>query len=483
MDYINPTEMRVIDKNSPYFGVDLSKLMDNAGRAIFEELEKISDMKKKTLTIIAGPGNNGGDGFVAASYLYKKGYTPKVHLVGSKEKIKTRESRRALSELEDTGVKVEVAEKFGEIEYTADIIVDALLGTGIKGEPREPYNGMIKEINGSNAFKVSIDVPSGLGTSTVVGADLVIALHMVKEGTEGFETVVRDIGIPEKAANYVGPGDLIARLSREKDSHKGNNGRVMVLAGSSDYSGAPVLTGRGALAADCDLVTLFVPDSILNAVRTYLPDFIIRSYNGDYLNPRAVERLVDFSKSQDVCVVGPGLGVADESGTALNTLLSRIKIPVVIDADGLKLVDRKVLTGLEGVITPHKTEFAKLTGEKLPDGLEGRRDVLKHWANRLSATILLKSRVDIIASPDGRAKFNETGNAGMTVGGTGDVLAGIVGGFLSQGMNDFSAACSAAFVNGSAGDALYQFKGYGYTASDVAKEIPYTIKRLFDLYE
>jgi NAD(P)H-hydrate epimerase len=482
MEYINPSEMRAIDINSSYFGVGFRELMDNAGSAVFEELEKIKGLKNKKIIILCGTGNNGGDGFVSAGKLADFGHTPKVYFVGKKSQIRTKESRAGLSELEERGVEVNGVSKADEIDFGADIILDGLLGTGLKGGLRDPIKSLIKRTNSSKGFKVSIDVPSGLGTKTTLKSDLVVALHMAKEGTEGCNTVVRDIGIPKKATTFVGPGDLVVNLKREDKSHKGDNGRVMVVAGCKDYVGAPILTGLGALYAGCDLVTLFVPESILDAARSYAPDFIVHGYKGDYFNSGAVERLLDFSKSQDACVIGPGLGVSVEIKTALNSILEDLKIPHVIDADGLKQVDTEVLKASNAVITPHAMEFEKLIGVKIPETLDDRKKIVQKRSRELSTTILLKSSVDIISSPGGRLKLNETGNPGMTVGGTGDVLAGVVGSYISQGLNSFEAASCAAFVNGAAGDTLYQFKGFGYSASEVAKEIPYTVKRFFDLY-
>jgi NAD(P)H-hydrate epimerase len=474
--------MRAIDINSSYFGVGFSELMDNAGSAVFEELKKIKGLKNKKIMILCGTGNNGGDGFITASKLADFGPTPKVYLVGKKTEVRTQEAMAALSELEERGVKVNEVSKADEIDFDVDIILDALLGTGIKGEPRDRIKSLIERTNSSKGFKVSIDVPSGLVTKTTLNPDLVVALHMAKEGTEGYNAVVKDIGIPKKATTYVGPGEVVQNLKRDVKSHKGENGRVMVVAGSKEYAGAPVLTGLGALYAGCDLVTLFVPESILEAARNYAPDFIVRGYYGDYLNSGAVERLLDFSNGQDVCVIGPGLGVSDEIKTALNSILQNLKIPFVVDADGLKQVDSGLLKTSNAVITPHASEFEKLTGETVPATLDKSIGMIERWSRDLSTTILLKSPVDIISSPRGRSKLNETGNPGMTVGGTGDVLAGAVGSYVSQGLNGFEAASCAAFVNGAAGDTLYQFKGYGYIASDVAKEIPYTVKRFFDLY-
>jgi NAD(P)H-hydrate epimerase len=482
MEYINPTEMRALDINSAYFGVGFRRLMENAGRVIYDEVIKIDGIKGKKVSIICGLGNNGGDGFETAIYLEKNGFYPKVYRVGKKGGLKTDEAENALTNFEERGGWIREVSDAVDIDYGVDIIIDALLGTGIVGEPREPIKSIINSINSSAAYRVSIDVPSGLGTRTWVASDLVIALHMPKDGSERFKTVVKDIGIPLKASEYVGPGDLILSLGRKPDSHKGENGRVIIVAGSEDYYGAPILTGLGALYSGADLITIFVPESILDSVRSHQPDFIVRGYEGEYLNPKAVDGILDFSKGQDALVIGPGLGVAEPIKNSLNSILTKINIPAVIDADGLKQVEMRVLKQVKGVVTPHIAEFQILSGETLPSSMSERKKVIGEWAKKLSISVLLKSPVDIIASSDGRIKLNETGNPGMTKGGTGDILAGLVGGFLSQGMDNFKAASCAAFVSGAAGDAIYRLKGFNYSASDVTGEIPYTVKRFFDLY-
>jgi NAD(P)H-hydrate epimerase len=285
MEYINPSEMRTLDINSAYFGVGYDELMKNAGRAIFEELLKIDGINEKSVAVLCGPGDNGGDGFVTALNLIKDGFEPEVYLVGKSKDIRTREAKRAFDGLVETGVKVVNVSQPEEISYKAEVILDALLGTGIKGDPKEPYRGIIKEINISDAYKVSLDIPSGLGSKVYVKADLVITLQKAKLGLEDFNATVKDIGIPEKASTHVGPGDLITDLRRSTGSHKGENGRVMVVAGGIEYFGAPILTGLSALGAGADLVTLFVPDSILEAAMSHSPDLIIRGYWVDHLNP------------------------------------------------------------------------------------------------------------------------------------------------------------------------------------------------------
>lgn len=471
MKYITYKEMCILDINSEYFGVPRAKLMENAGKRIFEALKERFKLRNKKIGVFCGTGNNGGDGFVAAMYLAGGGAKVDAILLGSETEIKTPEARKKF-ELIKNKVKAH--------KNNYDIIIDAILGTGIEGEPREPIASAVERINKSKAFKVSVDVPTGLGSRHCVDADLVVTFHAMKRGLEKFNTIVADIGIPREAESFVGPGDLAVNLKRDRESRKGDNGRVLVVGGSDLYYGAPVLSAFGALNSGADLVYVAAPERNYEVTRSFSPDFIVREYPGNFLNQSSVEVVLEAAGSCDSMVIGPGLGAREETRKAVLQILEKIKIPVVIDADALKAVAEKKLKKISAVLTPHAGEFKILSGEEISNLEEKKEAVLRH-AKKLNTTILLKSPVDIIASPGGEAKLNATGNAGMTVGGTGDVLAGVVAGFIAQKLEPFTAACCAAFVNGAAGDELYKLRGYCFTASDLAEEIPYAIKRILEL--
>lgn len=475
MKHITNKEMRILDINSEYFGVPRSTLMENAGKQVFEALRKRFKLKNKKIAVFCGTGNNGGDGFVAARYLASEGAKVDVILLGSEAGIRTPEAREKFGLIKKNR-KVKVLKK---MKNNYDIIIDAILGTGIEGELREPAASAVERINRSGAFKVSVDVPTGIGSRRCVNADLVVTFHAMKRGLEKFDTVVADIGIPKEAESFVGPGVLIVNLKRNKGSRKGDNGKVLVVGGSDLYYGAPVLSAFGALNSGADLVYLAVPEVNYEVTRTFSPDFIVRKYPGGFLSQSSVDAVLELAGGCDSMVIGPGLGNRSETKSAVLEVLKKIKIPVVIDADALKAIaeGRELLKKLNAVLTPHAGEFRILTGEDLSNDLEERKKVVLQQAKKLNAAILLKAPVDIIASQDGRIKLNATGNAGMTVGGTGDVLAGIVASFMAQRLEPFDAACCAAFVNGTAGDELYKSKSYCFTASDVAGELPNTIKK------
>ena len=481
MRVLTSKELKVLDINSTWFGVSVEELMENAGRAFAEELSERVELAGKRVLVLCGSGNNGGDGFVAARYLAERGTRVGVMLA---REPRSSAAKQNLAKLRKLGIMVK---RLREQHLDADIIVDALLGTGIKGEVREPYRSIIEEINRSGAFKVSVDVPSGLneaGEGYCVAADFVVTFHAPKPGLERFPTVVVDIGIPEKASRYVGAGDVVVNLpERRREAHKGDYGRVLIIGGSVEYHGAPLLSALAALNSGVDMVYLAVPEVNFEATRGFSPEFIVRKYGGEYFSTEAIPEVETLLAGVDSVLIGPGLGVREETARGVVELLKRCSKPCVVDADALKALREKLpVKGSKLVLTPHAGEFYALTGERLPQELEERVEVVKEWSRRLGAVILLKGSVDIISSSKGEVKLNETGNPGMTVGGTGDVLAGLTAGLIAQGMSAFPAACSAAFINGYAGDMLLEEKGYTFTALELAAMIPYAIKDIFERF-
>ncbi|MFQ5975068.1 MAG: NAD(P)H-hydrate dehydratase [Candidatus Hydrothermarchaeales archaeon] len=485
-EHITEEEMRSIDINSQYLGVPVLDLMENAGRGVSDAVIDKIDVKNKDVLILCGTGNNGGDGFVAARYLAKKGAKVEAILIGEEEKIRTPESKINWEKIKgEKGISTRIFDGFEKINFDQGIIVDALLGTGVEGELREPIKSIVEGINASTAFKVSVDIPTGLDPKVKrehVRADLVVCLHKSKRGLERFVTVVKDIGIPKEAETIVGPGDLIVNLRRRWDSHKGDNGRVLVVGGSDLYFGAPILAALGALNSGADLSILTVPEINFDISRTYSPDLILRKYRGNYLNRDGIETVGKLLGMCDSLLIGPGLGLKDETRETVLEILKKAKLPVVIDADGIKSLkgELKILKKINSVLTPHAGEFKILTDKNLPDNIEERKGMIRTFAEESGSVVLLKSSVDIIASPTGKVRVNTTGNPGMSGGGTGDVLSGLVAGFLAQGMESFEAACCAAFVNGWSGDSLMDLKGHGFTASDLVDEVPFTIKEILD---
>jgi len=272
---------------------------------------------------------------------------------------------------------------------------------------------------------------------------------------------------------------------RRPDSHKGNFGRLLVVGGGSRYVGAPALVGLAALHSGVDLAIIAAPEKTAWAINSLSPDLITVKLHCQDLEPTALSEVFEELESSTAVVVGPGLGPLPKTLEAVINLARMLRkthpeLPVLFDADSFKALatERDLLKDLPWVMTPHTGEFKILTGYDLPADLKGRAEMAKKAAGELGCVILLKGHVDIIASPDGGLKLNHTGNPGMTVGGTGDVLSGIVGAFLSQGVPPFKAAAAGAWVCGRAGDLCLREKGYEFVASDVIDKIPEVFKEV-----
>ncbi len=278
-------------------------------------------------------------------------------------------------------------------------------------------------------------------------------------------------------------GIQISKLmkARKPDSHKGENGRVMIIGGSLEYYGAPVLAGLGALYSGADLVYLLVPECNFDCSRSLYPDFFVQKYEGENFNMAAAKELVEFAKKKcDSVVIGPGLGKNEGVIEAVKYVVENLNIPTVLDADAiavLKDIERFPLNQII-VATPHQNEFRELVDRDVTVGAKDTQSVvlLRSVAMDLHISILLKGHIDFVTSDDGYMELNENGNAGMTVGGSGDVLAGMVGTFLAQGMPGYDAARLAAYFNGEAGDKLKKLKGFNFSASDLALKLAEVVR-------
>jgi NAD(P)H-hydrate epimerase len=267
---------------------------------------------------------------------------------------------------------------------------------------------------------------------------------------------------------------------REKWSHKGDHGRLLVIGGSRRYKGAPALCGLAALRAGVDLVVIAAPESGADVIASFSPNLITEPLEGDYINPLNLHKLAAMSKKFDAVVIGNGMGLMSKTRDALISLLHSLDLPCVLDADALHLLhDRKDLLRRGWVITPHGHEFYSLSGVKLPNKLEGRVKAVEKFSTEHKATVLLKGYKDVISSGKNTA-INSTGNPYMTVGGTGDVLSGICGAFLAMGVKPFEAAGAAAYLCGEAGNLAAEDLGPGLLPTDVIEKIPAVLKSVLD---
>lgn len=486
---MTPKDMMVADANADAMGIPRTSLMENAGRCLSNVI--INHKEPCKVAIYAGNGGNGGDGFVAARYLINRGFEVEVFLLSDPALIKSSETRLNWEVLQSINqgtspLRLEVVRDSSNLQSTdADVVVDALLGTGVRGNLREPVSTAVDIINQSEGFKVAVDVPtgvdpaSGMVTDKAVHADVTITFHKVKVGLKiaSVEYVgnieVGDIGIPAEAELFTGPGDLLRIKKRDDESHKGQNGKVLVIGGSREYSGAPALAALASLAAGADIVVVACPKELSTVIRSYSPDIIVHPLSSDFLNPKDTDELVKISENFDTVVIGCGIGRESETALAVNDLVVEIEKPMVIDADALKLVGPGVLPRRvhETVITPHAGEFREFSGMGAPPNLQDKIRVVKEVSRESEATVLLKGAVDIIARND-KLKLNSTGNPGMSVGGTGDCLAGLTGALLAQGHDSFEAAFLGAYINGRAGDLALEEYGYNFSATDLLTYIP-----------
>ena len=488
--------MRVLELNSEYLGVSLGTLMQSAGREVARVIENKEKIAGKKIVILCGLGGNGGDGMVAARYLNEGGADVGVYLVGHDQSISspdTRENWSILQNLQDIHsemLRTESDVKLCKSIDQADIIIDALLGFGVKSKVREPILTAVKRINKTSAKKYAIDIPTGIDSDTgevhgaAVIADATITLHTPKVGMDKAKTNVGKlftvpIGIPPEANRIAGPGDLwLFNRPRRPTSHKGQFGRILVVGGSDVFSGAPALSGLAALRTGADLVSVIVPNPVLEAVRGYSPNLMVSGLDENVLTGASVDNVIKKAEGNDVIAIGPGLGLAEDTMHATQFIIEALRKrskAQVIDADGLKsLSGSKIKFNSEDcIITPHWAELETIMDQKLGDAkfLENRVEKALLAAKQFNAVVLLKGAIDVIAHPDGRYKTNKTGVPAMTVGGTGDVLTGIAATLLSRGEGAFYAAAAAAYVSGRAGEAAYSELGDHITATDCIDKI------------
>ena len=484
-DVLTPIEMRATDKNTEYNHIPTIVLMENAGSKISDYI--ISNYpEKKKVSIYSGTGGNGGDGFVIARHLLNHGYKVRLFLLSKPENIKNKDSKLNFESIRiidqtDKNLNLSIITDSSQVSPdNSDVIVDAILGTGVNGKLREPVSSVIDAINYSPAIVVSVDVPSGMDPENglvqdkCVVAHETLTLHKMKKGLVNAQqsyvgkVSVLDIGIPKVSEEYVGQGDLLKIKIPENDSHKGQNGSVLIVGSNPDYVGAVVFAAEAALSQGIDLVFIMAPESSANIIKQYNPEFIVRSVPGKVLSMDAYDAFLDLERKVDAILIGSGSGIMEETSDLFNEIISTTKKPIVIDADALKLVSKDMLTE-NIVVTPHAYEFKQLFGGDVPEKLEDKIDLLTDLSKEHNCNILLKGVIDVIACPDDY-KLNRTGNQGMTIGGTGDLLAGLTVALAAKNTL-FEAAYLSSFILGQAADKVLEEKGFNYRIKDILKEL------------
>ena len=452
----------IIDSNCKYYGLDTPILMENAGRGVASEIEKRFGTRNK-IAVFCGLGNNGGDGFVAARYLSKENRVT-VYLIGDPENIKEGAAVskwNLLKHLDIEKILIKDSSDIEKIRPDFEIYVDAIFGVGVKGTLRRPYSDVINKVNEINGVKVSIDVASPYFMPNVV-----VSLHTPKEGA----TTVVDIGIPKEFNNLTGPGYVNKLNKRSSDSHKGDNGKVLVIGGSEEYHGAPIYASLAASYLS-DLVYIVSPKKCAKVIKSYSPDFIVFPTEESHFVLDDVEYLKTLSDKADSILLGVGMGRDQETIDTVLEFLKNISCKkIIIDADGLFAIkgNLDLLKKNDVCVTPHHSEYRMVFDEHLT------QDNILLNAEKYKTSIVCKGEVDLIS--DGKKVIkNFTGNAGMTTGGTGDILAGLITAFSTKGTL-LEAACAGTFLNGLAGEITAEEIGMNCRSSDILDRIPKALK-------
>jgi len=495
---VSVEDMRAWEVNSVWWGVSLSKLMENAGRAVADAISCIvGDVRDRRVVVYAGRGGNGGDGIVAARHLASRGANVEVHLVFDPALTTHPDTRENLAYiLKSTRVKVVTPYSRGWLEATdADIAIDAILGVGVRGPLRSPVRDAVKAFNETRGLRVAVDVPTGLDPDTGVAAegaaraDVTVTMHKPKRGLYANQgplyagrVLVADIGLPREAEEYAGPGDVASRIPvRPPEAYKGLGGRVLVIGGSQYYVGAPVIAAKAAAVSGADLVYLAAPQHIAfqATVENLYIIPIVRGPPEEFL-----ENLRRLLARVHVVVFGPGMGVTEETRRILEFLVDNMRgRPLVIDADGLKiLAELKPRLWSEAILTPHRGEAGMLLGVEVDPLKANALDLARRVASLYNATVVVKAPVDAICDPRGSCRLNKTGHPAMAVGGTGDALTGIIASFIARRVamgrsaDPLNTVAAAAYICGRAGELAVEEKGETITPLDVVDKIQAAIK-------
>jgi NAD(P)H-hydrate epimerase len=500
MRLVGASEMRAIDRAAiEGLGVPSLDLMERAGRAVVGAIAPLVRPGSR-FTVVCGGGNNGGDGWVAARLLQPSGRVRVVAVVdpGALGGDAAVMARRAL----EAGVPLEPFVEGAPLGAGPDdLVIDALLGTGLTRPAEGRFAAAIEAIAGARrggARVLSVDVPSGLSADTgrplgpCVEADATVTLGLQKRGLVLFPgaalagtVTVADIGLPARAVEQVEercrlleePEARALLPRREPAAHKGDAGRVLVLAGSPGKSGAAHLALLGALRGGAGLVTLAARAEVLPLALAGRPEAMSLALPGTGpLGPGDLQPLTEAARAADALVAGPGLHRGPETGRLLRDLLSALPRPAVLDADALNALDTEPdwLGRLPGpvILTPHPGELARLCGLTAEAVQSDRIGLAQARAAAWGVVLVLKGARTVVAAPSGPAAVIPTGNAGMATGGTGDVLAGLCGALLAGGLPPFDAARVAAWVHGAAGDLVASRLGErGLLASDLGEAV------------
>ena len=526
MKVVTAAEMRQIDQDTiEGIGIPGIVLMETAGSAIVRAIEQHYPTCQR-IGIFAGKGNNGGDGIVIARQLAHIGRDVLLFLVSPEDSF-TGEAQTNLQIAKNLGLRIEevltdaalgsdfFAERSTSLTHIAscELLIDAILGTGLRGTVRDPIATVINAINRLPTPTLSVDLPSGLDADTghplgtCVRADRTVTIGLPKRGLlmhPGAELAgkleIADIGFPEQVVdaqnikvNWTTATQAIQWIpSRPLSSHKGSYGRVLVVAGSTGMTGAAALASEAALRAGAGLVSLATPKHLNPILEGLLPEVMtlpLPETDAGSLAASTTSTILEFAeKTKSILAIGPGLSQHPETVSLVHQLIhenreSGLALRMVIDADGLNALaqDRETLSFLnsETVLTPHPGEMARLTNIAVPTLEKDRIGTAQQFASEHGVTLVFKGAPTVTSDPAGHLWVNSTGNPGMATGGMGDVLTGIIAGLMAQGISSENAAALGVYLHGLAGDNAAERLGmHGLMASDVLKAVPQVVSSL-----
>jgi len=499
-----PEEMQALDSRTiEQLGLAGSVLMENAGRAVVKVVSQdYASELKSGVVIVCGPGNNGGDGLVAARYLKDAGIKVKVYLLGVKEQLKGDAGANLQIFTALGGVVEEISESFlllldRELKH-AGVIIDALYGTGLRKAVTDLGSQVMDLINLTGKAVVAVDIPSGVDGATglvwgnAVAARTTVTMGGLKAGLllyPGAELAgkiyLAEIGIPlhyqdESCCQLelMEPEEILSSLpERSSQAHKGSCGKVLVLGGSTGYTGAPALACQAALRIGVGMVYLGIPRSLNPILEAKLTETItvpLTEEQAGVIGRKAQEDIKELLPQMQAVALGPGLGRGEPQKEFCQKLLQDNQHPLVIDADGLyHLPELKLKKDGSLVLTPHAGEMARLMGVKIEEVIANPLVWVRKAARKYHAVVVLKGSHSLIAEPGGFCRINPSGNPGMASAGMGDVLTGCIAGLMAQGMEPFAAACAGVYLHGFAGDLASEELGTrGLVAGDLLERLP-----------
>ncbi len=473
MYLLSNEEMKNAEKCAMDKGVPSIVLMENAAK---NASQVIINLNPEYVTVFAGKGNNGGDGLAVARHLITHNIKTKIYFIGNKEKA-SNDCKTNLKILENYNANIIYSSDNIDLS-NCDIIVDALIGTGLKRKLSEEYIKIVNIINGSGIKVVSIDCPTGINSDTgddydiAVNADITITFHLPKTGIMLYpayshtgKIIVKDIGIPYDTKSSTFILDKIKMPKRPPYSHKGTYGKALIIAGCDTMAGAAVLNCKAAYKIGAGLVNLCTTDHVISVIHSAVPEAVTTKREN-----------IDFNYG-NVCAIGSGLGINKE---LVENTIKNYKDNLVIDADGLNSIagNTDILLSHKGncIITPHIMEMSRLTGYDKDYIKSNMISVAKEFASKYNVTVVLKDAHTIITN-NNRVCINTTGTPAMSKGGTGDCLCGVITGLIAQGVDSFEAACMGAYIVGKAGEyAESKLGSYSVSASDIINCISYVLK-------